>query len=582
MERRLAAILAADVVGYSRLMGVSEERTLAALKAHRDTLIDGEISARRGRIVKTSGDGVLVEFPSVVAAVECAVAIQHGMADRNRDVPLDQRIEFRIGINLDEVIIDGDDILGDGVNIAARLEGVAEPGTICISGAVYGHVQNRVDFSCEDLGDQRFKNIAGPVRVYRIRPTLSHVAPQVAVYAGELLPLPEKPSIAILPFTALTGDQQQDYFAEGLRLDIQAALVHASGLFLIAPATVNTYRDVPAQQAAREMGVRYILEGALRRSGQRVRVSVELTDCVARQVVWAEQFDRVLEDDFGVQDEITAEVLKALDVKLASGEKWLLHSAFSKLETLDLFYRGLSHFYAGTKNDNAAARAMFESIVRLQPGSSIGLAYLCFTHWVDVFRGWADSRDQSLAQAMKLAHDAINFKGASNGLAHLALAFMHLLNRRHDEALTKCYEAVALRPNCPTACSYLAHILHYCGRPGEAIAKIKQAIRTTPVFPAWYMSLLAAAYRDNGELSNSIAAAQHGIRLNPADCDARLVLCSDYVLAGQRQEAQRVGQEIVGLDAAFSIARYAESQPYKDGDRLRRLLDTFREAGLPD
>jgi adenylate cyclase len=584
MQRKLAAILAADVVGFSLLVGENETRALAALKSHRQDLIDPEIARSGGRIFKTTGDGVLAEFPSVVAAIECAVAIQRGMAHRNGDAAPAERLDFRIGINLDEVVVDDDDILGDGVNVASRLESIAEPGTICISGAVFEQVKNRVDLSFDDLGAQRLKNIAEPVHVYRINPAgkaSGFLAPM-----GDDLPLPSKPSIAILPFANLSGDREQDYLADGLRLDVQAALVHASGLFLIAPAAVNQYRNVEitAQRVGREMGVRYILQGAVRRSGRRIRVTLELTDVVARQIVWAERYDCMLDDTFTVHDEIAAEVLKALDVKLASGDKWLLHSTVRKLEALDPFYRGLSHLYAGTKADNAVAREMFEAVARLQPDSPVGPAYLCFTYWADAFRGWADSveaRDRSLAQAALWAERAAKMNG-SNGLAHIVLASIHLLNHRHDEALATCYKAVELRPNCPTANSYLANILHYCGRPDAAITKVREAIRITPVYPPWYMTLLAASYRDNGEIAKSISAAEEGIRLNLSDRDVRLILCSDYSLTGQRHQAQRAGQEIVAMEPMFSLAKYADSQPYKHEETLRRLIDSLREAGLPE
>jgi adenylate cyclase len=583
MERRLAAILALDVVGYSRLMGQNETATLAALKTHRQELVDLEIAKHGGRVVSTSGDGALVEFPSVVAAVECAVAIQQGMSERNREVPRERRIEFRMGINLDEVIVEGADILGDGVNVAARLEAFAEPGTVCISGSVFGHVKSRLDLRFEDLGEQQFKNIAEPVRAFRIRCAEADF-PYADFFATcESLPLPNKPSIAIMPFANLSGDPAQDYLADGLRLDIQAALVKASGLFLIAPNTVARCRnaEMSAADAGRQMGVRYVLEGAVRRSGQRIRTTVELTDVIARQIVWAEQYDRVLEDGLAVQDEIAAEVLKALDVKLASGERWLLHSTLKSLEALDFFYRGLSRFYAGTKDDNAAAREMFEQVARLQPDSAVGPAYLCFTHWVDAFRGWTDPKERSLTQAARWAERAVRHR-KSNGLAHIVLASIHLLKRRHDEALADCYKAVELRPNCPTANSYLANVLHYCGRPAEAIAKVKEAIRITPVYPPWYMSLLAAAYRESGQLAQSVTAARHGIRLSPADTEPRLILCSDYVLAGQSQQAREVAQEIVAIEPTFSTGRYLAGQPYKEERTLQRLADSLREAGLPE
>jgi adenylate cyclase len=560
---------------------VDEAATLAALKSHRQELIDQEIERHGGRLVSTSGDGALVEFPSVVGAVECAVAIQQGMSERNRDVALDRRIEFRMGINLDEVIVEGGDILGDGVNVAARLESFAEPGTVCVSGSAFAHVKNRLDLRFDDLGEQRFKNIAEPVRTFRIRCAEAGF-PYADFSTCESLPLPNRPSIAIMPFANLSGDAAQGYLADGLRLDIQAALVKASGLFLIAPNTVARYRnaEISAEDAGRQMGVRYVLEGAVRRSGERIRATVELTDVVARQIVWAEQYDRVLDDGLLLQDEITAEVLKALDVKLASGEKWLLHSTLKSLEALDHFYRGLSRFYAGTKDDNAAAREMFKQVARLQPDSAVGPAYLSFTYWVDAFRGWTDSKDRSLTEAARWAKMALERK-SSNGLAHIVMASIHLLKRRHDAALVDCYKAVELRPNCPTANSYLANVLHYCGRSAEAITKLKEAIRITPVYPPWYMALLAAAYRESGQLAQSVIAARHGIRLSPADLEPRLALCSAFVLAGQAQQARQAAQEIVAIDPAFSTARYLADQPYKEDRTAQRLAESLRQAGLP-
>jgi adenylate cyclase len=335
MDRRLAAILVADVVGFSRLMGIDEARTLAVLQGLRKDLVDPKVLQHGGRIVKSTGDGILVEFSSVIAAVECAAAIQQAMAERNRDVAGDERVEFRIGVNVDEIIIEHDDIFGDGVNTAARLENFADPGTVCVSGTVFEQVKNRIQFHFEELGYQRFKNIAEPIRVFRLNPLLETDRPKRVIPMVDDLPLPTKPSIAVMPFADLSG-AARGYFADGLRLDIQAALIHASGLFLIAPGTINKYRDAgtSAQQAGRELGVRYILEGAAHRSGRRIRINVELTDIVARQVVWAEHYDRTVEDEFGVRDEITAEVVKALDVKLASGERSLVHSSLRNLEAL--------------------------------------------------------------------------------------------------------------------------------------------------------------------------------------------------------------------------------------------------------
>jgi TolB-like protein len=419
--------------------------------------------------------------------------------------------------------------------------------------------------------------------VFRLDPSETSDPASRPAGGAAALPPSEKPSIAILPFANLSGDPEQDYLAEGLRLDIQATLVHASGLFLIAPATVARYRGgaTPADQAGRELGVRYVLQGAVRRSGGRIRVTAELTDVIARQIVWAERYDRVLEDGFDVQDEIVAEVLKGLDVRLASGERWLLHSSIGSLQALDVFYRALSRFYAGTKDDNAAAREAFEALARLQPDSAVGPAYLCFTHWVDAFRGWTDSKERSLAEAEAWAKKSVSIRG-DNGLPHIVLASVHLLNRRHDEALAECYRAVQLRPNCPTANCYLANILHYCGRSDEAIARVQEAIRITPVYPPWYLTVLAAAYRDSGEFEQSIAAAERGLGMSPGDRDLKLVLCSAFSLAGQPQRARPLVREVVAAEPAFSVRSYLESQAYQDAATLQRLAESLRQAGLPE
>ena len=316
-------------------------------------------------------------------------------------------------------------------------------------------------------------------------------------------------------------------------------------------------------------------------SGDTVRITVELTDTVARQVVWAEQYDRHLDDSFGVQDDITVEVVKALDVKLASGEKVYLQSTVTNPEALKSFYRGLHHMYKGTKDDHAEARRWFERVMQLQPDSPVGPTYMCFSHWMDAFRGWADSREQSLMQAAQWGEKALEFEG-TNGFAHVVLATVELLNGRYDEALASCQEAIARRPNCPTANGYLAYVLHYCGHSPDAVGKIKEAIRLTPVYPPWLVTLLAAAYRESGDLGRSISTAKHSIGLSPRDLDARLILCSCYIVAGRREQAQRLASEIEKIDPSFSIARYAENQPYKNKETLRGLVENLREAGLAE
>jgi tetratricopeptide (TPR) repeat protein len=343
---------------------------------------------------------------------------------------------------------------------------------------------------------------------------------------------------------------------------------------------VSRFRSgsTPVEQVGRELGVRYVLEGTVRCIGRRIRVSVELADVVGRQVLWAERYERPLDDGFEVEDDIVAEVLRALDVELASGVR---HRSLHSLEAVDLFYRGLSHFYLGTREDNAAAREAFAELTELQSDSPTGPAYVCFTHWNDAVRGWTTEREQSMALAEHWARRAVALWG-NNGLAHIVLASVHLLNRRHDEALAECSRAVQLRPNCATANCYLGTVLGYCGRPAEAITKVKEAIRIAPACPPWYITSLAMVYRDSGAVEDAIAAAEKALSAATGDRDLSIVLCSAYVLAGQVDRARRMANDIVSADPSFCVSRFAESQPYREQAVTDRLIAALKGAGLPE
>jgi tetratricopeptide (TPR) repeat protein len=318
----------------------------------------------------------------------------------------------------------------------------------------------------------------------------------------------------------------------------------------------------------------------MRRSGGRIRLSLRLTDVVARRINWAESYDCALADGFDVSDQVVAEVLKALDVRLASGEQWLLHRSFKQLNALEIFYRGLSAMYAGTREGNSAARELFAELARLQPDSPIGPAYLSFTHWADAFKCWAASRQWALSEAARWAEKATAL-GEPNGLPEIVLASRHLIERRHEAALALCHEAVRRRPNCPTANGCLAQILLYCGHAAEAVAKIRDAMRISPVYPAWYVSLLAAAYRDLGETALAVEAASRAVALAPGDRDAQLVRCSACELAGYHREAQAAGMEVLGFEPTFTVEQYVGALPYRDGERLAQLAASLRRAGMP-
>ena len=394
----------------------------------------------------------------------------------------------------------------------------------------------------------------------------------------------EKPSIAIMPFANLSGDPSQNYLVDGIQLSIYATLIKISGLFLIAANSVSNYQqdENSAVRAGQGLGARYILEGAVQTAGNHIRVTVQLTDSRRRKVVWGEQYDRIFEDVFAMQDEIALEVLSELDIKLISGEEArVFRRTLTKPEARETHYRALSHFYANTKADNAVARELFKSVASIQPDSPEGPSYLCFTYWLDIFRGWTDNTSRAMSSALEWAEKASEYEG-NNGLGYIVLAADHLVQHRHDDALETCTKAYDYRPSCPAANGYLANILHYCGESREAIVRAKVAMRVMPNAPPWFNNVLAAAYREHGEIESSIATATNSILRDEGDIEARAILCSDHAMLVSLDDAKRVAQEILAIDPDFSLAHYAGTQPFRDEATLDRLIASLRRAGLPD
>jgi len=383
VDRRLAAIFAGDIAGYSRLMGVDEEGTLRQLKAHRKELVDPKITEHRGRIVKTTGDGMLVEFVSVVDAVRCAVDIQRGMAERNAEVPVEKRIEFRIGINIGDIIIDGDDIFGDGVNVAARLQALADPGGIMVSGIVHDQVRDKLSFGFEDLGEQAVKNIARPVGVHRVQISELHAPTAVKLGTPANMPISSRPSIAVLPFANMSGDPEQEYFADGIVEEIITALSHMRWLSVIARNSSFTYKgkSVDVKQVGRDLGVRYVLEGSVRKGGNRLRIAGQLIDTATGAHLWADRFDGATEDIFDLQDQITAKVLSAIAPKLEQAEiERAKRKPTENLDAYDYFLRGMAGIHQWTKESYDEALRLFYRSIELDPGfaSAYGMASWCF------------------------------------------------------------------------------------------------------------------------------------------------------------------------------------------------------------
>jgi adenylate cyclase len=577
MERRLVAIMAADVVGYSRLMADDEAGTLSSLKRQRREIFDPKITKHKGRVVKVMGDGMLVEFGSVVEAIQCAIEVQNAISVQATQGGHEPILVHRMGINLGDVAIEGDDIYGDGVNIAARLQELAQAGGIAISDDTYRQVCDRLDVICHDLGEQQLKNIPRPVRVWEWRcdkpppARLKDVAPA----------LPDRPSIVILPFRNLTGNAEDDYLADGLRIDIQNALVKISGLFIIATGSALPFRGNTARAASRRLGVRYVLNGSVRRVGNRVRIALDLTDDSSQQIVWAESFDRTIDDVFQLMDEITSQVLTAMNVKLVAGEAarvW--HKTLKDLNSLEAFYKGVFLFFRMTRDAMNDARQQFEIVVRNHPEVAVGPTWIALTHWFDFQRGWGSSMERSKDLAREWAERAAPMED-TDGQAHTVLSHVYLLDRQFDAALAAGRDAVMNRPNCTHANGFYGNVLHYCSEQQKAIHHVSLAIRRSPIHPSLFDDILAAAYRAAGDQAGAIKAATDAIATNPNDLMGRLILASVYVRVGKQDLAAAMVEDVRRIEPTFSLEKFAKGQPFRDPDLLGQFIGDLTTAGFP-
>jgi adenylate cyclase len=579
VERRLAAILAADVAGYSRLMGVDEEGTLAALKACRRELIDPKISEHRGRIVKTTGDGALIEFASAVDATRCAMEIQHAMAERNASIPEDRRVEFRIGINVGDIIIDEGDIYGDGVNIAARVESLASRGTICISDNAYQQVKGKLTLNVSDMGEQQLKNIAEPVRVYRVdlggESTTQPAAPTLS--------FPDIPSIAVLPFQNMSGDVEQDYFCDGLVEDIITTLSKVAGLRVIARNSSSVYkgRSVDVREAAKQLGVRYVLEGSVRKSGNRIRVTAQLIDAKDGTHLWAERYDRAVDDIFAIQDEITLVVATEMQVKLTEGEQARLrYTTTNNVEAWTYWVQGLSHFRQQvTKEKFGPARLCWEKALALDPSSAPLNAMLGFMHFADARFGWWDDHETALSKTRAYADRALELD-PKNADAYTTSSLELMMKGRYDEAVKHAKRAVQLAPGSADAATFACFVLASSGYPEEALAQIERAMNLSPNFPAYYLGHLGNAYRLTGKIEEAITAFKAYDARNPGSGLTDLVIA--YQENGQPDEAKRTAERLFAARRDFTIASWLKTQFRRDAARLEADIAALRAAGLPE
>ncbi|WP_436638032.1 adenylate/guanylate cyclase domain-containing protein [Microbaculum sp. FT89] len=588
--RRLAAIVSADVVGYARLVGADEDGTIATLRTYRAGIIEPLLRRHGGRIANTAGDSLLIEFASAVDAVRCAAAMQREIAARNADVPTDRRLEFRIGINVGDVVVQGDDLLGDGVNVAARLEATAEPGSLCVSAAVHDQIAGKLALDFVDLGELRLKNIERPVRAYALLDDAeAHPNGRAAAVsskeAGAAFDFDKfkRLSIVVMPFRDL-GGAEEGALAEGLRLSLHSVLIKLPGFFLLHTGAVEDYRGqaYSAVDVGHQIDVRYVVGAAVQRAGDRVRVIVELTDTRAREVVWGETYDRVLDDVFRLQDEIAREIVNALDVTLRAGDVGrILFEATSDPSVREYLHRGVSHLYRGDRDNTSKARQLLETVERVEPDLATCVGMIAMTHWRDARFGWSADPQASLEKAADYARRAVEL-GDSEGLGHVVLGYVELHRRRHEAAMALCVEALSRRPSCPLSNGLLAEVLRYCGNPGGSIARMKEAMKLARTFPPWMIDNLAASLRDNDQVKASISVANEAARLFPDNIDVLVTLCCDYGYCAMPKAARAAAGQILAADPAFSIDRYAQSQPYKDRAVLGHIVESLRQAGLAD
>jgi adenylate cyclase len=585
INRKLAAILAADVVGYSRLMASDEEGTLAALKRHRQTVFEPAVAAHQGRIVKLIGDGTIAEFASVVDAVNCALSVQRSGDSLQPDGLHQPKIVLRIGINLGDVIIEGDDIYGDGVNIAARLEPVAEPGGICISSIVNESIGNRIDVRFQDGGEINVKNIERPIRIWKWHPGTDSASAS-RTDAARPKPSAATASIAILPFINMSGDPEQEYFSDGISEDIITDLSKIAGLVVIARNSSFTYkgRAIDVRTVGRELGVRSLLEGSIRRAGNRVRITAQLIDAASGAHMWAERYDRDLTDIFAVQDDVTRRIVDALKVTLSPADQArLADTEKSNIEAYDCVLRGREIMLGKEKNLKTFEESVtfFKKALALDPNYSLAYACLGFAHMFDYQNRWSDDPDGSLRLARQYAQQAIA-KDAKEPLAHCIAALVALFERDHDKAQAEIDIALSLNPSSPFAHNILGSIRNYAGQPLKAIPEIEHAMRLDPALTPQFLHFLGVAYLLAGKFETAAALLRQRVVATPSTDFSRAILASALGHLGEIDEARRVWHELKEINPNYSFTAYIGRQPFKRQEDLQRIADGLAKAGLPD
>ncbi len=631
-KRRLTAIFSADVEGYSRLMREDEEATVRTITTYR-TAMTHLIQQYRGRVVDSPGDNVLAEFTSVVDAVNCGVEIQRELAERNAELPENSRMRFRIGINLGDILEEGDRIYGDGVNIAARMESLAEAGGICISGTVYDAIENKIGLEYEYLGEHEVKNIDKTIRAYRVlsypgaaahrvvkakkavrknwRNTMIAIVAVLVVVAAAAVwhfyfrqpsikpasvekmafPLPEKPSIAVLPFNNLSGDPAQDYIADGISENIISALSKISEMFVIASNSTFTYKGKPVkvQQVSEELGVRYVLEGSAQKIGNRVRITAQLIDATTGHHLWSEKYDRDMKDLFDLQDEIAHKIIVELQVKLTEGEQARVsHKSTTNLEAWSYAVRGLKLFEDTSKENNAKAMELFERAVELDPGYVWAWVRLAWTHLVaSAVPGWSQSPSESYKKAVEISQKVLVLDESDSDVRAL-LGNVYLRQNRYEQAITEGEKSLELGPTNAQWHVLLAVSMNVVGRFDDAIELVKKAMRLHPYYPAYYLQWLGAAYRMTGRYEDALIVYKQLLdRSRKGEFSilrAHIYMAEVYIELGREEEARTHAAEVLRISPKFSLERASKlsTYKYKDPAHLERRLSALRKAGLPE
>jgi adenylate cyclase len=670
VKRKLTAILSADVKGYSRLMGEDEVGTIRTLSTYRK-IMTTLIQQYRGRVVDAPGDNVLAEFGSIVDAVRCAIQIQKELKAKNTELPENQRMEFRMGVNIGDVVEEGKKIYGDGVNIAARVESLAEGGGICISGTAFDQVKNKLDLEYESLGEKEVKNIAEPVRVYRVRlkpgveisvprgerrpglkrwqwssmvvlilliaglvtfviwkyytpsiPLLDKVSkekittapsekpeaqppspiPKVLPYEEKKVsqppakpamevasvkkmafPLPDVPSIAVLPFENMSGDPKQEFISDGITETIITALSKVPRLFVIARNSTFTYKGKPVKvkQVSEELGVRYVLEGSVQRSADRIRITAQLIDALTGHHIWAERYDRDLKDIFAIQDEITMRIITSLEVKLTGGVGIIRvqASGTNNLEAYLLCLQATDQIIRLNKDGNLLAKQLAEKAIALDPRYPDPYHILGRASWLEIPLGLTKDPRKSIASAMEYTQKALALD-SSLASAHSTLGMLYTLMRQHDKGIAECEKAVNLEPSSAGAYYVLGEVLRYSGRHEEAIAMCQKAIRLNPFPPSWYFFGLTNAYSLAGQYEEAVKAGKKAIHIDPNNLVSRVFLAAAYSLNGQEEEARIEAKEVLRINPHFSVDQWEKTIPYKNEEDRKLIIGALRKAGL--